>query len=61
MALSSILDFLRANFLYFVAVVLPLAGLVLAVVKYAGGDRHEGLGIAAAALLGACLYALLLA
>jgi hypothetical protein len=60
MQIGPILDFLRTNFAYFVAVALPLAGLVLAIVKFADGDREAGLGIAAAALLGVCLYALLL-
>ncbi len=60
MQLAPVLDFLRRNFAYFVAVALPLAGLVLAVIKYVEGDREAGLGIAAAALLGVCLYALLL-
>ncbi len=59
MQLAPVLDFLRRNFAYFVAVALPLAGVILAIVKYADGDRHAGLGIAAAALLGVCLYALL--
>lgn len=60
MQLAPVLDFLRRNFAYFVAVALPLAGVILAIVKYADGDREAGLGIAAAALLGVCLYALLL-
>lgn len=60
MSIAPILDFLRANFAYFVAVALPLAGVVLAIVKFADGDRDEGLRIAAASLLGVCLYALLL-
>jgi|GEM_PF-1677814 len=58
MSLTPLLDFLRANFAYFVAVALPLAGVVLAIAKFAAGDRDEGLRIAAAALLGVCLYAL---
>jgi hypothetical protein len=58
--IGPILDFLRTNFAYFVAVALPLAGIVLAIVKLADGDRDEGLRIAAAALLGVCLYGLLL-
>lgn len=58
--MAPVLDFLRTYFAYFVAVALPLAGLVLAIAKYASGDRDEGARIAAAALLGACLYALLL-
>jgi hypothetical protein len=57
---APILDFLRRNFAYIVAVALPLAGLVLAVIKLAEGDRDGALKIAAAALLGACLYGLLL-
>ena len=60
MQLAPVLDFLRRNFAYFVAVALPLAGVILAIVKVADGDRDAGLGIAAAALLGVCLYALLL-
>ena len=43
-----------------VAVALPLAGAILAVVRYADGDRDEGLRLAAAALLGLALYALVL-
>lgn len=54
------LDRLRWIFPYAVAVVLPLAGAVLAVVRYADGDRDDALRIAAASLLGACFYALLL-
>jgi hypothetical protein len=61
MQTGPILDFLRRYFAYFVAVALPLAGAVLAIVKYADGDRDEALGIAAASVLGVCLYALLLA
>ncbi len=54
------LDRLRWIFPYAVAVALPLAGVVLAVVRYADGDRDEALRLAAASLLGICLYALLL-
>lgn len=60
MAVAPILDFLRRNFAYFVAVALPLAGVALAIVKFADGGRDEALRIAGAALLGGCLYALLL-
>ena len=59
--MTPVLDFLRANYAYFVAVVLPLAGIVIAIVKFADGDRDDGLRIAAASLLGVCLYTLLLA
>jgi len=58
---APILDFLRRYFAYIVAIALPLAGVILAVIKLVEGDRDEGLRIAAAAVLGACLYALLLA
>jgi hypothetical protein len=57
---TPILDFLRTNFAYFVAVALPLAGVIMAIAKYVDGDRDESLRIAAAAVLGVCLYALLL-
>ena len=56
-----VLEFLRRYFAYFVAVALPLAGVILAVVRFAEGERDDALRIAACALLGACLYGLLLA
>jgi hypothetical protein len=59
-ACAAMLDRLRALFPYIVAVALPLAGAILAVVRFAEGDRDDGLRIAAAALFGAALYALLL-
>ena len=55
------LDRLRWIFPFAIAVALPLAGVVLAVVRYADGDRDMALRLAAASLLGVCLYALLLA
>jgi hypothetical protein len=58
--MAPVLDFLRENFAYFIAVALPLAGIVLAIVKFSAGDRDDGLRIAAFSLLGAFLYALLL-
>lgn len=54
------LDALRGAFAYIVAALLPLAGLVLAVVRLAQGERYEALMLLAATLLGVCLYALLL-
>jgi hypothetical protein len=54
------LDRLRWVFPYAVAVALPLAGVVLAVIRYADGDRHDALRLAAASLLGVCLWALIL-
>jgi hypothetical protein len=59
-AVQPILDFLRTNFGYIVAVALPLAGVVLAIAKFASGDRDDGLRLAAASIVGLCLYALLL-
>ncbi len=58
--MQPVLDFLRTNFALFVAVAFPLAGVILAVIKLAGGDREDALRIAAASLLGFFLYALLL-
>jgi hypothetical protein len=57
---APILDFLRTNFALFVAVALPLAGVVLAIAKYTAGDREDAYRVAAASLLGCFLYALLL-
>lgn len=58
--LSRVLDVLRAAFPYVIAIALPLAGAIIGVAKYTAGDRDEGLRIAATAVLGLCLYALLL-
>lgn len=53
------LDRLRWVFPLVVALVLPLAGAVMAAIRFGQGDREEALRIAAATLLGAGLYALL--
>jgi len=53
------LDRLRGSFIYVVALVLPLAGAVIAAIRFAEGDRDEAVRIAAAALLGTCVLALL--
>ena len=53
------LDRLRRLFPFAIAVALPLAGAVLAAVRFADGDRDDGLRLTAAAVLGAALYALL--
>jgi hypothetical protein len=58
---ADMLDFLRGIFVYVVAIALPLAGVILAIAKFADGDRDEAIRIGAATLLGACVYALLLA
>ncbi len=57
--LNRVLDGLRLNFIYIVALVLPLAGAIIAVIRYAEGDRDEAIRVAAAALLGISVYALL--
>ncbi len=54
------LDVLRGTFAYVVAVALPLAGAILAIIQFVDGETREGIRIAAATLLGICLYALLL-
>lgn len=54
------LDRLREAFPYIVAIALPLAGIIIAVVRYTQGARDDALRIAVAALLGICLYGLLL-
>jgi hypothetical protein len=43
-----------------IAVVVPLAGVVLAVMQAADGDRRSALRLGVAAVLGACVYALVL-
>ena len=58
--LAAMLDRLRMLFPSIVAVALPLAGAVLAAVRFADGDRDDALRIAAASVLGLALYALLL-
>jgi hypothetical protein len=52
------LDRIRVLFPYIVAVALPLAGVVIAVVRYTQGEREDGLRIALAAVLGMFLYGL---
>jgi hypothetical protein len=52
------LDRLRWVFPYAVAVALPLAGVVLAGARVSAGDRDDALRIAAASVLGFCLYGL---
>ncbi len=54
------LDRLRLSFPYVVAVALPLAGVLIAVIRYTQGDRDNALRIALAAFLGLCLYGLFL-
>jgi hypothetical protein len=51
------LDRLRWIFPFVVAVVLPLAGVLLAAARFADGHRDEARLLAAATLLGVALYA----
>lgn len=57
--MAPFLDLLRGAFAYIVAFALPLAGAVLAIARFSSGDRDEGLRIAAAAVLGTCVYGLI--
>jgi len=57
---ACVLDHLRGAFVYIVAALLPLAGLILAAVRYSQGERDESLRILLATFIGACLYGLLL-
>jgi hypothetical protein len=59
-ACPAMLDRLRALFPFVVALALPLAGAILALVRFADGDRDEGLRLAATSVLGLALYALFL-
>jgi hypothetical protein len=58
--LNRVLDQLRVGFPYIVALGLPLAGLILAVVKFTENEREDALRLLGATLLGVALYALLL-
>lgn len=57
---NRVLDQLRAGFPYIIALGLPLAGLALAVIRFADGDRDEGSRLLGATALGVALWALLL-
>jgi hypothetical protein len=57
---ARLLDVLRVAFPYIVALALPLAGVLIAVIRYTQGDRDDALRIAAAAFLGVCIYGLIL-
>jgi hypothetical protein len=52
-----VLDRLRWAFPFVVAVLFPLAGVILAAARFAEGDRDEAVRLAAATLLGVALYA----
>jgi hypothetical protein len=58
--LARTLDVLRRAFVYIVAAALPLAGLILAGIRYGQGERDEALRILLATFIGVCLYGLLL-
>ena len=57
---APMLDRLRGMFIYVVALVLPLAGAIIAIIRFVEGDREEAIRVLAAALLGACLLTLVL-
>jgi hypothetical protein len=52
------LDRLRASFVYIVAFLLPLAGVLLAAARFVEQDREAGTRLAAVSLLGASIYLL---
>ena len=52
------LDRLRWLFPFIVALVFPLAGMLLAAARLVEGDRDEGLRLLGATLLGVAIYAL---
>lgn len=52
------LDVLRRSFIYIVAFVFPIAGVLLTVVRFGEGDRDQARSLAGATLLGICAYAL---
>lgn len=56
--LNSVLDRLRVAFPYIISVALPLAGIILAIVRYSQGERDDALRTAVAAVLGIFLYSL---
>ena len=59
--MAAVLDRLRVAFPYVVAFFLPFAGAVIAILRYAQGEREEALRIAAVAALGLfLLYGLVL-
>jgi hypothetical protein len=55
-----VLDHLRGAFVYIVAALLPLAGVILAAVRYSQGERDDSLRILLATFIGVFLYGLLL-
>ncbi len=59
MQMSEFLDFLRSIFPYAIAAFFPLAGAIFVVVKLTEGDRIEATRIAAATVLGICVYAVI--
>ncbi len=52
------LDRVRVAFPYIVAIALPLAGIVIAILRYTQGGHDDALRVAVAALLGLFLYGL---
>lgn len=52
------LDVLRGSFVYVLAVLLPLAGVIVAISRFVAGERDDGLRLLAASALGVFLYLL---
>jgi hypothetical protein len=53
-----VLDSLRWLFPFVVALVFPLAGVLLAAARFVEGERDEGLRLLGVTLLGVAIYAL---
>ena len=58
--MANLLDFMRRAFPYIIALVVPLAGVVLAGGRFAEDDREEAVRLFAVSLLGASVWLLLL-
>jgi len=56
-----VLDVLRGIFIYAVAFLFPLAGLILVVIRLVDGERVEAARLAACTVLGLILYSLVFA
>ena len=54
--MANLLDVLRRAFPYIIALLLPLAGLLLAAARFAEDDREEAVRLFAVSLLGASIY-----
>lgn len=46
------LDYLRGSFVYVLALLLPLAGVIVAITRFTASERDEGFRLLAASVLG---------